>query len=147
MKIQSQVWKHTFKNMWQLRLACSRRREQCGSACLVQSVRHAAAARPCCAVMLMIGASIFHAQNDTKKLAEAKQLVYLKGFTDGVLIVGEYAGKKVSRAEERQVLCSDRPSRAPSCASAEWFCAVRMHSESARVTAVICSSPLDRSMR
>ncbi len=34
-------------------------------------------------------------QNDTKKLAEAKQLVYLKGFTDGVLIVGEYAGKKV----------------------------------------------------
>jgi len=37
------------------------------------------------------------AQNDTKKLAEAKQLVYLKGFTDGVLIVGEYAGKKVSK--------------------------------------------------
>ena len=36
-------------------------------------------------------------QNDTKKLAEAKQLVYLKGFTDGVLIVGEYAGKKVGR--------------------------------------------------
>lgn len=34
-------------------------------------------------------------QNDAKKLAEAKQLVYLKGFTDGVLIVGEYAGKKV----------------------------------------------------
>lgn len=34
-------------------------------------------------------------QNDTKKLAEAKQLVYLKGFTDGVLIVGEHAGKKV----------------------------------------------------
>ncbi|KAL4433681.1 hypothetical protein ABPG75_000122 [Micractinium tetrahymenae] len=38
-------------------------------------------------------------QNDTKKLAEAKQLVYLKGFTDGVLIVGEYAGKKVSEVK------------------------------------------------
>lgn len=37
-------------------------------------------------------------QNDTKKLAEAKQLVYLKGFTDGVLIVGDYAGKKVRGA-------------------------------------------------
>lgn len=35
-------------------------------------------------------------QNDTKKLAEAKQLVYLKGFTDGVLIVGPHAGSKVS---------------------------------------------------
>lgn len=34
-------------------------------------------------------------QNDAKKLAEAKQMVYLKGFTDGVLVVGEYAGKKV----------------------------------------------------
>ena len=34
-------------------------------------------------------------QNDTKKLAEAKQLVYLKGFTDGVLVVGDHAGKKV----------------------------------------------------
>lgn len=34
-------------------------------------------------------------QNDTKKLAEAKALVYLKGFTDGVLVVGEHAGKKV----------------------------------------------------
>jgi leucyl-tRNA synthetase len=38
-------------------------------------------------------------QNDTKKLAEAKQLVYLKGFTDGVLIVGEYAGKKVNEVK------------------------------------------------
>jgi hypothetical protein len=35
-------------------------------------------------------------QNDTKKLAEAKALVYLKGFTDGVLRVGPHAGKKVS---------------------------------------------------
>ena len=38
-------------------------------------------------------------QNDTKKLAEAKQLVYLKGFTDGVLIVGPYAGKKVNEVK------------------------------------------------
>jgi len=35
-------------------------------------------------------------QNDTKKLAEAKQMVYLKGFTDGVMVVGSHAGKKVS---------------------------------------------------
>jgi leucyl-tRNA synthetase len=38
-------------------------------------------------------------QNDTKKLAEAKQLVYLKGFTDGVLVAGEYAGKKVNEVK------------------------------------------------
>lgn len=143
MKIQSQVRHFTG---WQVRLACSRRREQCGGACFVQSVRHAAGQRGHCTVMLMVGASIFHSQNDTKKLAEAKQLVYLKGFTDGVLIVGEYAGKKVRKGEERQVLFSDRLC-APICASLEWFCAVRVHSESARVTAVICSPPLDRSMR
>lgn len=34
-------------------------------------------------------------QNDNDKLLEAKELVYLKGFYDGVLIVGEFAGKKV----------------------------------------------------
>lgn len=34
-------------------------------------------------------------QNDTKKLAEAKHVAYLKGFTSGVLIVGPHAGKKV----------------------------------------------------
>ena len=38
-------------------------------------------------------------QNDTKKLSEAKQLVYLKGFTDGVLVVGPHAGKKVSEVK------------------------------------------------
>jgi leucyl-tRNA synthetase len=38
-------------------------------------------------------------QNDTKKLAEAKQLVYLKGFTDGVLIVGPHSGKKVNEVK------------------------------------------------
>ncbi|KAL4854122.1 Leucine--tRNA ligase [Chlorella vulgaris] len=40
-------------------------------------------------------------QNDTKKLAEAKQLVYLKGFTDGIMIAGQYAGKKVSEAKSQ----------------------------------------------
>ncbi len=34
-------------------------------------------------------------QNDTKKLAEAKALVYLKGFTDGVMVIGPYSGQKV----------------------------------------------------
>lgn len=38
-------------------------------------------------------------QNDTQKLAEAKQIVYLKGFTDGVLTVGPCAGKKVSEVK------------------------------------------------
>ena len=34
-------------------------------------------------------------QNDRVKLSEAKEILYLKGFYDGVLIVGEYKGKKV----------------------------------------------------
>ncbi|XP_063701981.1 leucine--tRNA ligase, cytoplasmic [Culicoides brevitarsis] len=34
-------------------------------------------------------------QNDRDKLQEAKELVYLKGFYDGVLIVGPHKGKKV----------------------------------------------------
>ncbi|KAF2348893.1 Leucyl-tRNA synthetase class Ia archaeal/eukaryotic cytosolic [Trinorchestia longiramus] len=34
-------------------------------------------------------------QNDKDKLVEAKEKVYLKGFYEGVLIVGEYSGKKV----------------------------------------------------
>ncbi len=34
-------------------------------------------------------------QNDAKKLAEAKQLVYLKGFTDGVMLAGPHKGEKV----------------------------------------------------
>eukprot|EP00884_Botryococcus_braunii_P021860 jgi/Botrbrau1/8358/Bobra.0046s0019.1 len=40
-------------------------------------------------------------QNDTKKLAEAKQLVYLKGFTDGVMVIGPYAGQKVSVVKQK----------------------------------------------
>jgi leucyl-tRNA synthetase len=38
-------------------------------------------------------------QNDKQKLAEAKQLVYLKGFTDGVMHVGPHKGKKVSEVK------------------------------------------------
>ncbi|XP_050318861.1 leucine--tRNA ligase, cytoplasmic [Bactrocera neohumeralis] len=34
-------------------------------------------------------------QNDKDKLAEAKELCYLKGFYDGVILVGEFAGRKV----------------------------------------------------
>ncbi|ETN58342.1 leucyl-tRNA synthetase [Anopheles darlingi] len=34
-------------------------------------------------------------QNDREKLTEAKELVYLKGFYDGVMLVGEHRGKKV----------------------------------------------------
>ncbi|XP_011877441.1 PREDICTED: leucine--tRNA ligase, cytoplasmic isoform X2 [Vollenhovia emeryi] len=34
-------------------------------------------------------------QNDKVKLAEAKETAYLKGFYDGVLLVGPYKGKKV----------------------------------------------------
>lgn len=38
-------------------------------------------------------------QNDAAKLAEAKNMVYLKGFTDGVMEVGPYAGRKVSEVK------------------------------------------------
>ncbi|GFR47083.1 hypothetical protein Agub_g8770 [Astrephomene gubernaculifera] len=38
-------------------------------------------------------------QNDTAKLAEAKQQVYLKGFTDGVMLVGPHAGRRVAEAK------------------------------------------------
>jgi leucyl-tRNA synthetase len=38
-------------------------------------------------------------QNDKEKLAEAKRMTYLKGFTDGVMIVGEYNGRKVQDAK------------------------------------------------
>ncbi|GMH38163.1 hypothetical protein BSKO_06047 [Bryopsis sp. KO-2023] len=38
-------------------------------------------------------------QHDAAKLALAKEKTYLKGFTHGVMIVGEYAGKKVSEVK------------------------------------------------
>lgn len=41
-------------------------------------------------------------QNDKDKLKEAKDLCYLKGFYDGVMLVGDYKGKKVQ--EVKQIL-------------------------------------------
>ncbi|OMO52030.1 Aminoacyl-tRNA synthetase, class Ia [Corchorus capsularis] len=38
-------------------------------------------------------------QNEKDKLAEAKKLVYLKGFTEGTMTVGKYAGKRVQEAK------------------------------------------------
>eukprot|EP00850_Spirogloea_muscicola_P017139 SM000144S00687 [mRNA] locus=s144:372085:383178:+ [translate_table: standard] len=38
-------------------------------------------------------------QNDKENLAEAKRLTYLKGFTDGVMLIGEHKGKKVQEAK------------------------------------------------
>jgi leucyl-tRNA synthetase len=38
-------------------------------------------------------------QNETAKLTEAKALVYLKGFTDGVMVVGPHSGKKVNEVK------------------------------------------------
>ncbi len=39
-------------------------------------------------------------QNDTAKLAEAKEEVYVKGFYEGVLLVGSQAGKRVCDAKD-----------------------------------------------
>jgi leucyl-tRNA synthetase len=38
-------------------------------------------------------------QNDKEKLAEAKRMTYLRGFTDGTMIVGEFSGRKVQEAK------------------------------------------------
>lgn len=38
-------------------------------------------------------------QHEADKLAEAKERTYLKGFTHGVMIVGEYSGQKVSEVK------------------------------------------------
>ncbi|KAL6284759.1 hypothetical protein ACE6H2_015688 [Prunus campanulata] len=38
-------------------------------------------------------------QNEEEKLAEAKRLTYLKGFTEGTLLVGEFAGRRVQEAK------------------------------------------------
>ncbi|KAK3598447.1 hypothetical protein CHS0354_022999, partial [Potamilus streckersoni] len=34
-------------------------------------------------------------QNDREKLQEAKEMVYLKGFYEGVMKIGEFKGQKV----------------------------------------------------
>ncbi len=39
-------------------------------------------------------------QNDAEKLAKAKEEVYLKGFYEGVMLVGSHAGKKVCDAKD-----------------------------------------------
>ncbi|XP_078041330.1 leucyl-tRNA synthetase [Augochlora pura] len=39
-------------------------------------------------------------QNDKTKLSEAKEMAYLKGFYDGVLLVGKYKGSKVQEAKK-----------------------------------------------
>ncbi|KAF2295836.1 hypothetical protein GH714_034433 [Hevea brasiliensis] len=38
-------------------------------------------------------------QNEKEKLAEAKRLTYLRGFTEGTMIVGEFKGRKVQEAK------------------------------------------------
>ncbi|KAK9157061.1 hypothetical protein Scep_003635 [Stephania cephalantha] len=38
-------------------------------------------------------------QNEKEKLAEAKRLTYLRGFTEGTMLVGEYAGMRVQEAK------------------------------------------------
>ncbi|RZC62616.1 hypothetical protein C5167_024396, partial [Papaver somniferum] len=38
-------------------------------------------------------------QNEKEKLAEAKRLTYLKGFTEGTMLVGEFAGMRVQDAK------------------------------------------------
>ena len=38
-------------------------------------------------------------QNDKEKLAEAKEMVYLKGFYEGVMMVGDFKGKTVQEAK------------------------------------------------
>jgi len=40
-------------------------------------------------------------QNDREKLAEAKEMVYLKGFYEGVMLVGEYKGATVQEAKPK----------------------------------------------
>ncbi len=52
-----------------------------------------------------------NSQNDREKLQEAKEMVYLKGFYDGIMEVGEFKGKKVQeikKALQKQLLDTNR---------------------------------------
>eukprot|EP00127_Corallochytrium_limacisporum_P006434 Clim_evm24s227 gene=Clim_evmTU24s227 len=40
-------------------------------------------------------------QNDTDKLAQAKEMTYMKGFYDGTMLVGKYKGEKVEVAKPK----------------------------------------------
>lgn len=61
-------------------------------------------------------------QNDAKKLAEAKQLVYLKGFTDGVMLAGPHQGEKVRcRAHVDQAYCGRYAWRALYNSVSSWW--------------------------
>lgn len=52
-------------------------------------------------------------QNDKVKLEEAKKEVYLKGFYDGVMIVGDYKGK--TTAEAKKLLQADMIAKKLAC--------------------------------
>ena len=55
-----------------------------------------------------------NSQNDTKQLADAKELTYKKGFYDGVMLVEDFKGQKVQDVKQivqakmlQEVCCSD----------------------------------------
>ena len=43
-------------------------------------------------------------QNDTVKLQEAKEQVYLKGFYEGVLKVGNFKGTQIQKCKDKEKL-------------------------------------------
>lgn len=50
-------------------------------------------------------------QNEKEKLQEAKELVYLKGFYDGVMVIGEFKGRKIQEIKkllQKQLLDSNQ---------------------------------------